>query len=249
VCARGAGLTGRGQAKVGLTHTKEISNAINEANDVYKSYQTVAKQSAEAAHYLTKWGVASENANLAAAFALTQTQAEASKAAFMLLLDVMLNDYLKPLTELQKQTELVAKGQEKVEALEKKVKAGKAQQPELDAAQQQYQADSTRVHHDTEVAYKRAATALTTAFIRFHESQLAEYRKVLTGLQNAPAAASAPAPAVTQQPPAQQPPAQQPPAQQPPQDDDDDELPPGPIGMVGSSAPPTEDEGPPPYNP
>lgn len=253
-------------AKMGITHTKEINNAINEATDVWKQYQSLSKQSLEAARYLVKWGVAAEHAELQAAFALSQTQAEAAKDAFAVLCDVLHNDYLKALTDIQKATEAAAKQEAAVEALEKKVKSGKAQQGELDAAQQAHQAELARVRTETDANYRRAATALAKAFVAFHENQAEAHRKVLHGLQAASAAPAAHAPVQQLQPaPVQQNVApqphfaaqpqqpqqlqQQPPSAPVPDDDDDDVLPPGPVGMVGQPQQAVaDDEAPPPYS-
>jgi hypothetical protein len=83
--------------KMGLSHTKEIENAIAEVNDVLKTYRTLMKQTEEASKYLQKWGVASEHAELIAAFGLSATQSDAHKGALVALCDVIQNDYLKVL--------------------------------------------------------------------------------------------------------------------------------------------------------
>jgi hypothetical protein len=238
---------------MGLSHTKEIENAIAEVQDVMKTYRTLIKQTEEASKYLQKWGVASEHAELIAAFALTGTQTEAHKGHLAVLCDVLQNDYLKALLEIQKVSEAVAKQQANVEALEKKVKAGKSQQADLDTAQTAVNAEVLRVQKETETKYKAAALALARAFVKYHEAQAEAQRAVVRGLETAtssastgapaPVAAAYTAPAVSHAPPAAVGAAPVK-ASAPAADDDDDVLPPGPIGAINPSTVP-QDEQPP----
>lgn len=238
--------------KMGLSHTKEIENAIAEVQDVMKTYRTLIKQTEEASKYLQKWGVASEHAELIAAFALTGTQTEAHKGHLVVLCDVLQNDYLKALLEIQKVSEAVAKQQANIEALEKKVKSGKSQQSDLDTAQTAVNAEVIRVQKETETKYKAAALALARAFVKYHEAQAEAQRAVVRGLEastssastSAPVAAAHTAPAVSHAPPAAAVAAAPVKATAPAADDDDDVLPPGPIGAISSSTVP-QDEQPP----
>jgi hypothetical protein len=240
--------------KMGLSHTKEIENAIAEVNDVLKTYRTLMKQTEEASKYLQKWGVASEHAELIAAFGLSATQSDVHKGALVALCDVIQNDYLKVLVEIQKMNEALGKQQAH---LESQSNNKKVQASDLEALRNTVNAEYQRVQKETEVKYKAAALLLARAFVKYHENQLESQRAVVRGLE---AAAAAAAPVVQQQPQqahqqpqvhhtpaAVAPVASAPAASAPPAtDDDDDVLPPGPIGAINpSTAPQADDEQPP----